>query len=837
MMRPGNTRRRAPASLSVPTPSAPRTTVTDPVNDLLAASVTAMRAGDAARAHTLLTRACALGPDRADAAFLTGLAAQALARTDEALAAFTRALTLAPRGAHAADAALHLGALRMETGDHAGAEAALAHALALSPGAPEDAAVWTALAGARLELGRVDAAEAALWEALSLRLDASGEKAAAWLRIIDTEPIDRLCNSPPPPTPTARLLDHPKDALAEPAPAPPPARLSAPELPEILDGLGHVALARGRFAEAVSRYAQGLALAAAQDAVTRTPRVDLRASLWSNLGVALKNEGRIRAALAAFASAVALSASPPPAPAPSPPLVPVLVDALCNMANAWQLHGAMDEARHCFEHALTLHPDSMPALWGATFAHIPIIYTTHDEIPRARAAYAAALGRLETKLQAATPAQRREAGACVGRNQPFYLAYQGINERSLQATYGRIVHGCMAARRPEHAKPIRHRYIETRRLRVGVVTAFMREHSVWKLPTMGWVEGLDRDRFELFGYHTDVREDHCTRDAARLFETLRREPHDVDAMCKAIAGDQLDALLFPEVGMDPMTAQLAGLRFAPVQAVSLGHPMTTGLPTMDYFLSSALMEPDAPELSDHWYTERLVRLPGLGTMYAPLPREIPPLSRADFGMEDDAVLAFCPQTLFKLLPQYDMLFPSIAACAPQTRFVFLGNNLGEAITNDFAHRLHDAFRRHGLDADRHVRLLPYQPSDRYLALTHCCDFFLDSVGWSGFNTAMEAAAAGLPLITCPTGPMRGRHASAVAQMLGLDAADTGRPAAMASSLEDYIALAATVANDATVRAAMRRHIERNRDRLFGQAAGAPAIHGLTQFLLTTAAAR
>ena len=36
-----------------------------------------------------------------------------------------------------------------------------------------------------------------------------------------------------------------------------------------------------------------------------------------------------------------------------------------------------------------------------------------------------------------------------------------------------------------------------------------------------------------------------------------------------------------------------------------GHPETSGLPTIDYFLTSALME---PEDGDDHYTERLVRL-------------------------------------------------------------------------------------------------------------------------------------------------------------------------------------------------------------------------------------
>ena len=68
--------------------------------------------------------------------------------------------------------------------------------------------------------------------------------------------------------------------------------------------------------------------------------------------------------------------------------------------------------------------------------------------------------------------------------------------------------------------------------------------------------------------------------------------------------------------MDPLAGRLAAQRLAPVQCVAWGHPETTGMPTLDYFLSSDLMEP--PDGEAH-YTEHLVRLPNLGLCYVPEP--------------------------------------------------------------------------------------------------------------------------------------------------------------------------------------------------------------------------
>jgi len=59
-----------------------------------------------------------------------------------------------------------------------------------------------------------------------------------------------------------------------------------------------------------------------------------------------------------------------------------------------------------------------------------------------------------------------------------------------------------------------------------------------------------------------------------------------------ILADRLHILVYPEIGMHPPTMQIAALRLAPVQCTAWGHPLTSGLPTVDYYLSSELMEPE-----------------------------------------------------------------------------------------------------------------------------------------------------------------------------------------------------------------------------------------------------
>ncbi len=62
--------------------------------------------------------------------------------------------------------------------------------------------------------------------------------------------------------------------------------------------------------------------------------------------------------------------------------------------------------------------------------------------------------------------------------------------------------------------------------------------------------------------------------------------------------------------MNPEVAELAALRLAGTQCSYIGHPQTSGFPTIDYFLSGDLIEP--PDGQDH-YSEKLVKLPNIAS--------------------------------------------------------------------------------------------------------------------------------------------------------------------------------------------------------------------------------
>src|SRR5262249_14263511 len=157
---------------------------------------------------------------------------------------------------------------------------------------------------------------------------------------------------------------------------------------------------------------------------------------------------------------------------------------------------------------------------------------------------------------------------------PFYLPYQGENDRELQTLYGSIVCQALRARYAMPALPAAPAPDEP--IRLGIVSGFFRQHSNWKIPIRGWLEMLDRTRFHVSGYYTASERDRETEAAEALCDRFVQGPVSLDRWRAKILDDAPHVLLFPEIGMDKVTAQLAGQRLAPVQCTSWGHPVTSG---------------------------------------------------------------------------------------------------------------------------------------------------------------------------------------------------------------------------------------------------------------------
>ena len=301
------------------------------------------------------------------------------------------------------------------------------------------------------------------------------------------------------------------------------------------------------------------------------------------------------------------------------------------------------------------------------------------------------------------------------------------------------------------------------KLRIGYVSSRFRNLSATKY-FFGWIREHRKDAFEVYSYQVGRKTDSITEEVRKASHIFRHLPNSIQETARAILNDQLHILVFLDVGLEAMTTQLAALRLAPIQCAAWDQPVTTGLPTIDYFISSALTEPDNAQ--DH-YSEELVRLPGVGVCYQKpiIPAALLNKTRRDFRLREDAIVYLCIQYAYKYLPDQDHLLVEIAKKIPNAQFVFLTETA--LIAEDLQVRLDRAFSTAHLCAGDYCVLLPALERFAYWNLSLLGDVFLDAIGWSGGVSTFEAIACKLPIVTLPGEFMRGRQSYAILTQLGV----------------------------------------------------------------------
>ncbi len=403
---------------------------------------------------------------------------------------------------------------------------------------------------------------------------------------------------------------------------------------------------------------------------------------------------------------------------PTPALHEYYIERLekCNLTDA-----AIDAARH----ATLLFPDELIFRLRDALL-LPVFYDSSAQVAYYRNRFTEGLHRIVSEVKLATPVERQRALDAIARSSNKYLPYQRHDDRELQSLYGEWVQRIMRASFPEFASAVAMSSV-TGKIRVGFLTSQSGRFLGTSAAKLfgGWIRELDRNDFDVFAYHADRLPDSTTNEVRRWNTNFRQLSGSPAESARLVRGDQLHALVFLDFGIHPRMAQLAALRLAPVQCVAWDTPLTSGIPAMDCFLSSELMEPDGA--SGH-YSEELVTLPGVGVCFQKpvIPRMILTKQRRDFGLRDDAVVYLCCQSIFKYSPEQDLLVAQIAKQVPGAQFVFLVTN--EVVSSDFQLRIERAFRAEGLSAADHCVWLREMDLLDFWNLNLVADVSLDTVG-------------------------------------------------------------------------------------------------------------
>ncbi len=449
--------------------------------------------------------------------------------------------------------------------------------------------------------------------------------------------------------------------------------------------------------------------------------------------------------------------------------------------------GFRDEAQDCYRRAIAVDADFVEARWALTMSTLPLAYELGEQPGDFYQEFVTQLEALDRWFAAGHDALGHRA---VGNQQPYYIVYHDRNNREVLASYGDLCarlmaewYGTWPAVEATHDGP----------LNVVLVSGNVHDHAVWTAIVRGWCSHLDRSRFRLSIVYTGDVVDRETEQARASASQFITDLTTLAGWVDAIKGLAPDVLIYPEVGMDKFCIKLASLRLAPVQAASWGHPETTGMPDIDYFLSAEAFEPQNAQDN---YRERVVPLAGIGAYYAALaPAEVT-MDLQRIGLDPTRPIALCPATPYKFLPEHDWTFAAIASAAPGCQLVLVTDDLAPHLSTQLARRLQHEFERAGLDYSHHVRFIDRLTRPEYFSLMRQSAIYLDTIVFSGFNTAMQAFECGLPVVTVEGRYLRSRFASGLLRRMGIDEL-------VAASPQAYVDIAIALLNDSQHLAAVR----------------------------------
>jgi protein O-GlcNAc transferase len=357
-----------------------------------------------------------------------------------------------------------------------------------------------------------------------------------------------------------------------------------------------------------------------------------------------------------------------------------------------------------------------------------------------------------------------------------------------------------ARRFEEPWKRVRHTYKNRRdpykRLRVGYVSADFRNHPIgyFVLPA---IEQHNRQEVEVYCYDTSASGDALTvRFRAASDEWRACYGMTDDALAKLIQSDAIDILVELAGHSTYNRLTLFARKPAPIQYSWVGYLGTTGLTSIDYRLTDAVLDPIG--LTDVHHSEQLVRLPSGWAPYRPpdLPLEPNELPRANAGVFTFGSL----NAPFKLNSDVLALWAKILARCPQSRLLL--GNMYELQTEE---RLRSELESRGVNATRLVfqRKLPMV---EYLKLHHSIDLALDTFPHNGGTTTNHSLWMGVPVLTLAGNRTSARIAATLLHQVSLDEFVANAPE---EYVEKAVALYQSTERLATVRRELRGRVMEN----------------------------
>ncbi|MGV3526110.1 MAG: tetratricopeptide repeat protein [Candidatus Sericytochromatia bacterium] len=378
-----------------------------------------------------------------------------------------------------------------------------------------------------------------------------------------------------------------------------------------------------------------------------------------------------------------------------------------------------------------------------------------------------------------------------------YTAYHHYDPLPQRRLLGQVIERVAQRPAPWKARPA------TGKLHLGIVVG-PKSIGLCYLYAAGMADGLDPERFRvtLFCPSPEIGRLFQHDNVYRLkgkhmrWELLSHHPY---TALEQVRDAATDVLFLTEPGWDFHQYLFTLYRASPVQCTSWMTPGSSGLKGMDYYFSSAWMEPPGAEAM---YTETLLRWPVFPSWIPQMhfPRPVP---RADFGLSDDWHIYGCLQNLLKFHPDFDPVLGEILRRDPLGHIVMVAPKdkpqLGSLLMQRFSRQFPDVMDR--------IWVFPELDNTSFLQLLQQADVVLDPFYYGGGTTSCQTLGMGLPLVTLPSERMVGRISASFSRAMGVSDCIVDSP-------ESYVERAIALAQDPAWRADIKTRLLQNQHVLF-----------------------
>tara|TARA_Y100000590_G_scaffold23663_1_gene27078 strand:+ start:14857 stop:16782 length:1926 start_codon:yes stop_codon:yes gene_type:complete len=490
------------------------------------------------------------------------------------------------------------------------------------------------------------------------------------------------------------------------------------------------------------------------------------AEAYNNLATIFAGKGNIKSSIENYKIALNIK--------------PNYLDALNNLGFILKSIGKINEASKYYDKAFKIDSKDIRYAINASLL-LPPITESIKSIKLSRENYLKGLKNLKKyKLTLL------ETGNII-LPQTFFLSYHAKNNLNLARNTAKLYKKII----PSVSYSKKRKEETNKKIKIGFISQFLTDHTIGKL-FGGLIKNLNKQKFEIIIFHnlltklskTKIEIDNSANKVILLKSNL------IDQQSQIIE-ENLDILFFTDIGMSSITYFLALSRFAPVQVVTWGHPETTGMDTIDYFLSSTLLE---TKFSNKNYSEKLICLKDFPIFYE-LPKKIKLFKRKDLNLPEKTRLYGCPQSLYKLHPNFDSILAKILEKDSDSFIVFIG---GKGIIEYWIKTLKNRWSKNFPIINEKVIFTKRLSLNEFISFCSCVDVLLDPIYFGGGNTFLESMAVGTPSITMPNSYLRSNITSAAYKQMKI------KDPPIVNNSNEYVNLAINLAKNKKKNLKMRK---------------------------------